>query len=127
MTSSSPVDGLDLERLEMLRDLDPGTTTYLDRAIGNFMVNSHTALDTIREAVAAADAPALRAAAHKLAGSALNLGVPFAGESARQLELLADGGTTDGADEMLVELEEALERARGALQAYQASYGGPSA
>ena len=108
----------------MLRDLDPGNTTYLDRAIGNFLVNTHTALDTIREAIVSQDADALRAAAHKLAGSALNLGVPYAGESARQLELLADGETTDGADALLPELEESLERGRAALLAYQASYGG---
>jgi PAS domain S-box-containing protein len=124
VTPSSPVDGLDLERLEMLRDLDPGNTTYLDRAIGNFMVNSRTGLDAIREAVVAGDAPGLRAAAHKLAGSALNLGVPFAGEAARQLEFLGDAGTVDGATELLPELEETMERARAALLAYQESYGG---
>ncbi|MEI5676603.1 MULTISPECIES: response regulator [unclassified Nocardioides] len=124
VSSSSPVDGLDLERLEMLRDLDPGNTTYLDRAIGNFMANSRSAVDTIRAAIVSGDAAALRAAAHKLAGSALNLGVPFAGEAARQLEFVGDTGSVDGALELLPELEESLERARAALLAYQASYSG---
>ncbi|WP_244929092.1 response regulator [Nocardioides sp. W7] len=127
VSSSSPIDGLDLERLEMLRDLDPGNTTYLDRAIGNFMTNSHTAVDTIRAAIVGDDAAGLRAAAHKLAGSALNLGAPFAGESARQLEFIGDAETVEGALDLLPDLEESLERARGALLAYQASYGGGSA
>jgi PAS domain S-box-containing protein len=126
VSSSSPVDGLDLERLEMLRDLDPGNTTYLDRAIGNFMANSRSAVDTIRDAILSDDSAGLRASAHKLAGSALNLGVPFAGESARQLEFIGDAETVDGALELLPELEESLERARAALLAYQASYGGSS-
>ncbi|WP_182524200.1 response regulator [Nocardioides dongkuii] len=119
---SSPVDGLDLERLDMLRDLDPGTTTYLDRAIGNFMANTPGAVEDIRAAIAAGDAPALRAAAHKLAGSALNLGVPYAGEAAQRIELLADTGTCDGAAELVPGLEEILERARVGLRAYQAAY-----
>ena len=40
-------------RLDELRDLDPGDTTYLDRAIGNFVANTPTTMGTIRAAVAA--------------------------------------------------------------------------
>jgi PAS domain S-box-containing protein len=115
-------DALDTDRLDMLRDLDEDNTDYLDRAIGNFLTNSHTGLDTIREAVAAGDAAALRAAAHKLAGSALNLGVTYAGEALRSLEFLGDEGTVEGAEDKLVVAETALARGRDELLAYQASY-----
>ncbi|WP_127480563.1 PAS domain-containing hybrid sensor histidine kinase/response regulator [Nocardioides pantholopis] len=122
VTSSSPLDALDVERLEMLRDLDPGNTTYLDRAIGNFAANAEPAVALISEAIAARDAVALRAAAHKLAGSALNLGVPSAGEAARALESLGDAGTTEGAEELVAPLEDALRRGLEALRAFQQSY-----
>jgi len=52
----------------------------------------------------------------------LNLGVTYAGEAVRQLEAIADGGTTEGAADLLDEVAEALERGRQALAAYQAGY-----
>ncbi|WP_121258953.1 response regulator [Nocardioides ferulae] len=117
--ATDPLTGLDLDRLAMLRDLDPGNTAYLDRAIGNFCRNSVTAVETIAAAIEAADAPALRAAAHKLAGSALNLGAAQAGAAARELEFLGDADTTEGAAALVAPLEEALEEGRQALRAYQ--------
>ncbi len=117
-----PIPGLDTERLDMLRDLDPGDTTYLDRAIGNFQVNSVAAVDAIRDLVAAGDVPGLKATAHKIAGSALNLGVPRAGQTARALELLADTGTVEGAGPLLVELDEAMTSGRKLLLDYQRTY-----
>ncbi len=119
---TTPVDGLDIERLEMLRDLDPDNTAYLDRAIGNFDANSEAALATIRAAIETGDADALRAAAHKLAGSALNLGIAQAGEDARALELLAGTETTEGAAALVPALEASLARGRVALRAFQATY-----
>jgi HPt (histidine-containing phosphotransfer) domain-containing protein len=114
--------GLDTERLEMLLELDPDSTAYLDRAIGNFMHNSVAGLEQMREAIEAGDAAALRQSSHRLAGGALNLGVTYAGEAVRRLEAISDEGTTDGAAELLDEVAEALERGRQALAAYQAGY-----
>ena len=114
--------GLDTERLEMLLELDPDSTAYLDRAIGNFMHNSVAGLEQMREAIDAGDAAALRQSSHRLAGGALNLGVTYAGEAVRQLEAISDGGTTEGAAELLDGVAEALERGRQALAAYQAGY-----
>jgi hypothetical protein len=118
---------LDVSRLDMLRDMAPGNTTYLDRAIGHFVTNAPQALASIRAAVVARDAPALQHAAHRLAGSASNIGVVPVGAAARRLELVADGGTTDGAEELLGPLDEAVSRGTAALLAYQASYGGAEA
>ncbi|GEP34301.1 hypothetical protein NSZ01_20690 [Nocardioides szechwanensis] len=119
---TAPIVGLDVERLDMLRDLDPGNTAYLDRAIGNFSVNSVAAVETIREHILAGDADKMRQASHKLAGSALNLGVQGSAAAARQIEWLGDAGTTDGALEMVAPLEKALEEGRALLRSYQATY-----
>ena len=114
--------GLDLSRLDELRDLDPGNTAYLDRAIGNFVANTPGTFETIRDAHDAGDATTLKQVVHKLAGGALNLGVTAAGRTAQQIELIADGGSTDGAGELVTRLGEELERGRAALQAYRAAY-----
>jgi CheY-like chemotaxis protein len=120
--ATGDLEGLDVDRLEMLLDLDPGSTAYLDRAIGNFMTNSVTGMEQIREAIEAGDAAALRQHSHRLAGGALNLGVTYAGEAVRLLEAISDEGTVEGAAELLPQVEEALERARRALAAYQEDY-----
>jgi HPt (histidine-containing phosphotransfer) domain-containing protein len=117
-----PMAGLDVDRLDSLRDLDPGDTSYLDRAIGNFQTNSVVAVDDIRAAVEAGDVATLKARSHKIAGSALNLGVPRAGRAARAIELEADRGTVDGAVGLLAELEVAMAEGRDLLLAYQATY-----
>jgi HPt (histidine-containing phosphotransfer) domain-containing protein len=119
---SSPIDGLATDRLDELRDLDPGNTTYLDRAIGNFVRNTPGTLETIRQAIADQDAEILKQVSHKLAGGALNLGVMAAGRTAQQIELVADAGATAGAVELTDQLEIDLETGRTALLAYQASY-----
>ena len=120
--ATGDLEGLDLDRLEMLLDLDPGSTAYLDRAIGNFMTNSVTGMEQIREAIEAGDAAALRQSSHRLAGGALNLGVTYAGEAVRLIEAISDEGTVEGAAELLPQVEEALERGRRALAAYQEEY-----
>jgi hypothetical protein len=119
-----PVAGLDLERLDMLRDMSPGATTYLDRAIGNFVVNTPGQLEEIRSAVRAEDAETLRAAAHKLAGSASNLGVIEVATAARALELADSPG---GHEDLVEALGRALAEGRDALLGYQAAYAGGGA
>lgn len=113
---------LDVERLAMLRDMDPGDTSYLDRAIGNFAIRSEEALASIREAEEAGDDTQLRFHAHKLVGSAGNLGVVDVADLAREIELLADTGTTAGAASIIRKLDAALEQGCLALLAYRDDY-----
>jgi HPt (histidine-containing phosphotransfer) domain-containing protein len=120
------IEGLDLARLDELRDLDPGNTAYLDRAIGNFVTNTPGTFTTIREAYESGDALTLKQVAHKLAGGALNLGVTPAGRIAQQIELAVDAGGTDDAAALVGQLEQALEQGRAAVLAYQASYSTPA-
>ena len=118
------LDGLDLERLDMLRELDPGDTSYLDRAIGNFQVNSAEAVTVIADAVRADDIETVRARSHKIAGSALNLGATRAGEAARAVETAADAGSLASVVPLLEELRVAMAEGRELLLAYRATYAG---
>ena len=122
LPATPPIEGLDTARLDMLRDLDPGDTTYLDRAIDNFQRNSVEAVEAIRSHLLTGDLTALKAAAHKIAGSALNLGARRAGTSARALELAADTGSAQAAGILLAGLDETMGQARSLLRVYQATY-----
>jgi PAS domain S-box-containing protein len=121
---SDLLDGLETERLDELRDLDPGNTTYLDRAIGNFVANTPDTLVAVRAAADADDTATLKQVSHKLAGGALNLGVTAAGRTAQEIELVADTGSTAGVAALVDQLEADLARGRAALRAYQATYAG---
>ncbi|GAA0980400.1 hypothetical protein ENKNEFLB_02040 [Nocardioides aquaticus] len=116
------IAGLDVERLDELRDLDPGDTSYLDRAVANFVRNSLEAPAVFREIIAAGDANRLRASAHRLLGSALNLGTVVAVEPLRALESHGDSGTTDGAELLVPAADGALRRGRAQLALYQETY-----
>ena len=80
-------DRLDMERLDELRELDdrPARTSYVDRAIRNFLA---TRSRTRRRppAAAAGDAGQLGAIAHRLAGAALNLGATRSARPPGRLE-----------------------------------------
>lgn len=117
-----PIDGLDTARLDTLRDLDPGDTSYLDRAIANYATNSAAALDKVQEAAKENDVDALIAASHKIGGSALNLGVPRAGRAALAVENLARSGSLDGLDALVHEMADAMAEARELLAGYQRTY-----
>ncbi|MFZ5846234.1 MAG: response regulator [Actinomycetota bacterium] len=113
---------LDHDRLDMLRDLDPGNTAYLDKAIGNFVARVPESVHAIRASIATQDAEALTHSAHRLKGSALNLGLPTVGHLAHELEMLGDSGSTTGAAAQLEALEQALSHAVAEMLAYQQDY-----
>jgi PAS domain S-box-containing protein len=110
---------LDLARLDLLRDMDPEDTSYLERVTGRFDASTVAAAADLRRAVADDDPAALRAHAHKLAGGAANLGAREVVPLARELEALGEAGTTAGASSVLARLETALDRARSGIRAYR--------
>ena len=122
-----PIDGLDTERLDMLRDLDPGDTTYLDRAIGNFSARSRAVLTSLEEAIASADDAQVRALAHKLSGSASNLGVLEASHDARDLELRAADTDAHQYATILERLGRSVAHGCELLGTYQATYSASTA
>ncbi len=67
-------------------------------------------LAAIQAAVAAQDATALAASAHRLKGALLQFGAPVALEAASSLEILGKAGTLDGAGRGYARLETELLR-----------------
>lgn len=116
------VDGVDLGRLDMLRDMDPDSTAYLERAIDNFATNSPHQLTDVGTAAASGDADALRFSAHRLAGSCGNLGLVDAREAVAALELVADSGSTAGASLLLPTAEQEVSRGREVLLDYRTTH-----
>lgn len=114
---------VDLERLDMLRDLTDDHA-YLDRVIGRFVTSSADLHDRVCRAVADGDAPALRQAAHSLKGSATNLGLVALGEHALGLEECGTDGRLERAADLLPGLATAVERGRAALLDYRATWAG---
>jgi CheY-like chemotaxis protein/HPt (histidine-containing phosphotransfer) domain-containing protein len=112
---------LDLERLEELRGLDDPEdgSSYVDRAIGNFLGGADGHLASMEAAAAAGDAAQLRAVTHRLAGSALNLGAVALGEAARELEEQVADGSWDDAVAALPGLADRMATDLAALRAYQ--------
>jgi HPt (histidine-containing phosphotransfer) domain-containing protein len=115
---------LDPSRLAMLLEMGPGAAALVEKAVTNFIAGADAALDEIRGAVEAGDAELLRTSAHRLKGSALNLGAAAVGALCLQLELHGDDGDTAAGRPMLPELAEALHAATAALSDYRATLAG---
>jgi HPt (histidine-containing phosphotransfer) domain-containing protein len=113
-------DRLDLGRLAELRELDePGDPSYVDRAIGNLLSNAEGDLATMTAAAESGDAQRLQAVAHRLAGSALNLGAVSLGASARSVEEHVLGGDLARARAALSGLAQQMVEDLAALRAYR--------
>lgn len=112
---------LDLERLDELRGLglsDDGTS-YLDRAIDNFLQGVGDEVTAMQRAARCGDTARLQTVAHKLAGAALNLGVTGLGEGLRRVEEHLMSDRPDDATTLLAVLLERLTGDLDALRAYQ--------
>ena len=72
--------------------------------VQTFARDSSQRIAAIQEAVTAADADALRRAAHSFKGSSGNMGAPGLAEFCRSLEELGRDGTTDGAAALVTAL-----------------------
>jgi PAS domain S-box-containing protein len=114
-------DRLDLDRLEELRGLDDpdDDSSYVNRAIANFLGAADGHLASMEAAAASGDEVQLRTVAHRLAGSALNLGAVALGESARELEEHIMNGSMGDALAALPVLAEQMATDLEALRAYQ--------
>jgi HPt (histidine-containing phosphotransfer) domain-containing protein len=75
-------------------------------------------LEAIRSAVAAGDAGALRAAAHRLRGSLVTFGVPDAVETARALEAMGSDGDLTGAEALRTSLANDVQSLRESAVAW---------
>ena len=116
-----PEDTVDVERIEMLHEMVKDGLSLFQRSSGNFIAHAEDHLTAIGAAVAAADAEALMATAHKLKGSALNLGLPRVGAAALVLEENGREGRLDGSTEAYLVLEQEMGRAVVALERERAA------
>jgi signal transduction histidine kinase/DNA-binding response OmpR family regulator len=111
---------LDTSRIEELLDMGEGAEVLVHRAVDNFVTRVPETVTGLREAVARQDAEELRALAHRLKGSALNLGASRVAQVSLALEESGREDRTEEAAPLLVELEAALGEASAALQGYRA-------
>jgi len=97
---------IDWSSLEMLRSLrkpdgsDPGT-----KLINLFISTSPALLDAMQSALQAASPESLAKAAHSLKSSSLNMGAVGLGELCARLEKIGDGGASDGAADLLAQIQ----------------------
>ncbi len=89
-------DVVDVTRVEMLHEMVKDGSSLFQRSSANFITHAQDHLAAIGRAVDQADADGLMAAAHKLKGSALNLGLPRVGAAAFELEERGRNGDLDG-------------------------------
>jgi HPt (histidine-containing phosphotransfer) domain-containing protein len=91
----------------------------LVRDLAQLLVDTTAAqLDAIRSAIAADDAKALHAAAHRLRGSIVVFGVPGAVETARTLEAMGAAGTLTGAEALSATLAKDVQSLRDSAKAW---------
>ena len=123
-TSASPIDGLATERLDELRDLDPGQHRLprpRDRQLRRATPRARWRRSG--RPIADGDAGDPQAGRRTSSRAARSTWASIAaGRTAQQIELVADTGSTDGAVELTDQLERELEAGRTALLAYQATY-----
>ncbi|PUA80462.1 ATP-binding protein [Nocardioides currus] len=105
---------LDRARLALLADEDLGGADYLGRVLGRFETGGPAMVTAIEDARTVED---LQFAAHKLAGTAANIGFGRMADVARDLEEQARGGAVRAPDALLEDLRAALGESLDALAA----------
>jgi PAS domain S-box-containing protein len=110
---------LDTSRLDELLEMGEQAVPLVQRAVDNFVGGAQAQVDTLREALAGGDAEAVRSAAHRLRGSALNLGATRVADLAEQVETAGIEHRLAGADPLLERLEAALGEVTLALGRYR--------
>ncbi len=110
---------------DVARHLDMDALNELKQVMGDefsllvetFENDSVLRIESIRAAVAAADADAIRRAAHNFKGSASNMGTIHLTELCRLLEGLAVNGQTTGSAQLLAQIIDAYAEVKKAFAA----------
>ncbi len=110
---------LDESRLEELGELGPAAVALVERAVDNFVAGMDGNVNDIEKAVAGGESETLSSIAHRLKGSALNLGANRLAEICLELELLGEEGAAWGGAPMIDELKSAAAATVSALLDYR--------
>jgi HPt (histidine-containing phosphotransfer) domain-containing protein len=105
-----PVDASSLMLLRQLQQ--PGKPDAVARIISRFLEETDERVLALRAATVADDAPKLESAAHALRGIAGTVGANEILQLAVRLEQIGRDGRTDGAADLVTDLEVAVGRAR---------------
>jgi HPt (histidine-containing phosphotransfer) domain-containing protein len=95
----------------------------IQRAIDHFVDDAADSARALLDQLGAGDATALRSSAHRLKGSAANLGAARVAELALEVELLAEDSRLAEAAPVVDQLHAALDEATGALRDYRLDAG----
>jgi signal transduction histidine kinase/CheY-like chemotaxis protein/HPt (histidine-containing phosphotransfer) domain-containing protein len=108
---------LDRTQLDELRSVGGAAAdAFMAELIGLFLAEGELELNRIRAAVAGDDADGVMGVAHRLKGSALNLGCTLLVEAADPLEALGRSATLVGAELLVERLVQAFDRTAAALR-----------
>lgn len=109
---------LDAGRLSDLRKSVGDDPAFLAELVDDVLVDGPALIDSLREAVAAGDAPAARRAAHTLKGASRTFGADQLAELCQQAETAAVDGDLDGVRSRLDEIADAWQRVSTELRAW---------
>ena len=111
---------LDRSRIDEILELEAADDApgLLRELVDTFVQTSAAELAGMRAAVDAADADALRRAAHGLKGSSASLGAVDVQRLAQEVETYARAGRTAGCEPLVASLDEEVARAIVALRTY---------
>lgn len=128
MVGNPPVTGspvLDPDRIDMIRSLDRKGDALLGRLVEVFAEEAQKTMDSLRSAVDQDDRTALHRAAHRLHGSASNIGVPALAAACSSLETAtAPSSPPSPSDDARSTLVATIERELGrALEALRSEAG----
>jgi PAS domain S-box-containing protein len=107
---------LAVSRLDTLRAMGPEASVLVRRAIERFVAGADESVAELGRTVALGDGSQLRDLAHRLGGSAANLGAVRVQAVCLELERRGEAADTRGASTLLTELEGAMAAAVGELQ-----------
>ena len=99
-------DAVDLSALHKIRALQrEGAPSLVHNVVKLYVSNSAKLVETMKQALSAADAPQLQRAAHTLKSSSAILGASRLAEYCKRLETSARNAALDGADELLSQID----------------------
>ncbi len=109
---------LDAGTLSDLRKSVGDDPVFLAELVDDVLVDAPALIDSLREAVAAGDAPAARRAAHTLKGTSRTFGAGQLADLCRQAEAAAEGDDLEGVRSRLTEIGDAWRRVSAELRAW---------
>ena len=110
---------IDRAALDLLLEMVGDDAEFFAEIIETFFDDSPKLLAAAQEALAAADAEALRRAAHSLKSNSANFGAMELSQKCKELEEMAKSSTLDGASGLIDQVAAEYEKAEAALKAIQ--------